>query len=136
MRSSVDVDFSGPFFKADIDKTLLENVRKMMEGIAEEGEPAAEEGLLTGATRRALVSGTGDRVADHVVGRTESLTGKEWMTAAVVSVNRAGLDQRQAISLMAAASSVERRTRAISRVTRQLRAARAVLRANLTEGLE
>ncbi len=136
MRSTVNVDLSGPFFQHDPSKTFFQNVRKMMEGIAEEGAKAATEGLLTGSDSRAPVYATGDRVGDHVVGRVHSVTGKDWVAAAVVGVSNEGMDAVTSRSLMAAASYVERRTAAIRRTTRQLNAARAVLRANLTAGLE
>lgn len=136
MRSTADVTFSGPFFQRDPAATFWQNLDKMMEGIADEGERAAREGLLTGAGSRALVRETGDRVADHVVGRVSAVSGKDWVAAAVVGVNTQGLDATASRSLMAAASYVERRTAAIRRVTRQLNASRAVLRANLTQGLE
>lgn len=130
------IDFSGPFFQVDVEKTLFDNVQKMMLGIAEEGSTAARAGFEEGASSRALVRMTDDRVADHVVGRIHSRAGKEWHTAAVVQVYNQGLTAQEGISLMAAAAYVERRTHAIRNVTRQLRSARAALTANLTAGLE
>jgi hypothetical protein len=135
-KATVTADFTGPFFQKDPEKTILQNVSKMMKGVAEEGAAAAREGLLTGSGGRAPVGLLGDRVADHVIGRTESRAGRLWTAAAVVQVLNEGFSAKEGTSLMAAASIVESRTKAISRVTRQLRAARAVLRANLTEGLE
>jgi hypothetical protein len=135
-RSAVSVDIHGPFFRADVEKTLFENIEKMMRGLAEEGAKAARFGLMTGSGSRALVTGTGGRVADRVIGRTRSLSGKRWYAAAVVQVDRSGLSGSDATSLMAAASYVESRTKAISRVSRSIRSSRAVLRANLSEGLE
>lgn len=131
------IDFSGPFFTKDPEKTILANVAKMMQGIADEGAANARERLVAGAGGRALVRELNDRVADHVVGRVSARSGKRWTAAAVVQVFNEGMSVGQGRSLMAAASIVEGRTRAIANVTRQLRsAARSVLRANLTEGLE
>lgn len=135
-RSTADVDLSGPFFTADPGMTLLENIQKMMQGIADEGAKAAREGLLTGSANRALVRMTDDRVADHVIGRTYAKSGKRWLSAAVVQVTNEGMDAATSRSLMAAGSFVERRTAAIRRVGRQISSSRAVLSANLSAGLE
>lgn len=132
----IQINFSGPFFQKDPEKTILENVEKMMQGIAEEGSEAARGGLMVGAAHRAPIRALGDRVADHVIGRVSSLTGRKWQTAAVVQVLNRGFSGAEARSLMAAASSVEGETRAFRSVARQLRSARAVLRANLTQGIE
>jgi hypothetical protein len=91
---------------------------------------------MMGAARRAPIRALGDRVADHVIGRVASLSGRKWQTAAVVQVLNQGFSGAEGRSLMAAASTVEGETRAIRNVTRQLRSARAVLRANLTQGIE
>lgn len=133
------IDFTGPFFTKDPEKTILENVEKMMHAFADEGATAARQGLMSGAGERAPVRALGGRVADHVVGRVQSRVGVRWQTAAVVQVfagRGSGLSKEEGVSLMAAAAHVERKTRAIRSVTRQLRAARSVLRANLTAGLE
>jgi len=131
-RSTVSVTLSGPFFTKDPEKTILQNLHTMMEGIAHEGAEAAREGLRTGSGQRAMIRELGDRVADHVIGRTVSLTGKRWAGAAVIQVLNQGYSERQGQSLMAAASYVEGRTAAIRRVTRQISAAKA----DLTKGLE
>ena len=128
------VDFEGDFFKVDPGETMLKNLQKMMEGIAAEGAAAAKANLEAGAGGRALVRATGDRVADHVIGRTRSLVGKQWVSAAVVQVSNQGMDATTSRSLMAAASRVEGKTRSLRRVATQLRSARAMLAANLTEG--
>lgn len=130
------IDFKGPFFKADVNKTMLQNVHKMMTAFAAEGAGYARERLMSGSGSRAMVRELGDRVADHVVGRVMSRSGKQWTAAAVVQVYNEGLSASESVSLMAAASYVERRTHAIGSVTRQLRSARAVLQADLTKGLE
>lgn len=136
VRSTANVDFSGPFFQKDVTKTIFQNIERMMQGLAEEGATAARAGLRTGSGGRALVRELGDRVADHVIGRTTSRVGNRWVSAAVVQVYNEGLSAAESRSLMAAASYVEKRTRAISRVTRQLRSSREALRANLTAGIE
>ena len=129
-------DMSGPFFRVDPGKTMLENVHTMMTGIAAEGAKMAGQNLMIGSGRRALVRSTDDRVADHVIGRTHSISGAEWLTAAVVQVSKEGLSREQATSLMAAGSYVEGRTHGVRKATTQIRRARAVLNANLTKGME
>ena len=131
-RATNTVVLSGPFFTKDPEQTILQNLHKMMEGIAQEGASAAREGLMTGSGGRAMIRELGDRVADHVIGRTVSLVGKRWAGAAVVQVLNRGYSETQGRSLMAAASYVESRTAAIRRVTRQISAAKA----DLTAGLE
>lgn len=131
MRSTVSIQMDGPFFKADPEKTILENVQKFMQGIADEGAKAARAGLLTGSDRRAPIRLLDDRVADHVIGRTVSLTGKKWRTAAVVQVLNRGYSGAEGTSLMAAASYVEGKTAAIRRVSRGINANKA----DFTKGL-
>lgn len=132
MRSSVNVDMTGPFFRADPEKTVMENIQKFMQGLADEGAKAARAGLSTGSSRRAMIRELGDRVADHVIGRTSALSGKRWMAAAVVQVSQEGFGAVESRSLMAAASSVERRTAAIRRVARSINANKA----DFTKGLD
>jgi len=132
MRSTASVDFSGPFFRKDPEKTIMENMHTFMQGIADEGAKAAREGLMTGSGGRAMIRELGDRVADHVIGRTSALSGKRWAAAAVIQVLNEGYDDRAGTSLMAAASYVEGRTAAIRRVTRNINANKA----DLTKGLE
>lgn len=134
--TTVSVDFSGPFFQKAPGKSFLQNVHKMMEAFAKEGADAAKSMLRQGEGSRELIREVGDRVSDHVIGRVASRSGKQWAAAAVVQVYNQGLSAGESRSLMAAASRVERQTGAIRNVTRQLRAAKAVLRANLTAGIE
>ena len=135
-RSTATVSLSGPFFSKDVEKTMMENIHKMMEGIAAEGATAARVNLAAGSASRALVRMTGDRVADHVIGRTVSRAGKQWYTAAVVQVDNKGLDAAGSRSLMAAASRIEGKTHSVRKVATSLRSSRAVLSANLTAGME
>ena len=135
MAVKVQVDLSGPFFQRDPAATFGENVRRMLDGIAQEGERAIQAALGAG-TGRAPISLIGDRVAQHVVGRTRSLSGKRWAMTAVVSVNNSGWSPRQGVALMAAASTLERRFHPFRKTASQLRSARAVLAANLTRGIE
>ncbi len=136
MAKGASVDISGPFFQVDVTKTLYQNIQKMMQGIAEEGAVAARANLSAGSGNRALVRMTQDRVADHVIGRVFSRTGKQWFTAAVVQVDNRDLDAAGSRSLMAAASRIEGKNHSIRKVATSLRSSRKVLQANLTAGME
>lgn len=136
MTASAQVDLTGPFFTVDPGETMLHNLQRMMEGIASEGATAAKANLSAGSGSRALVRVTHDRVADHVIGRTTSLSGRQWVSAAVVQVSNHGMDATASRSLMAAASYLEGTGHGIRRVATQVRRARAVLSANLSAGME
>lgn len=134
--ASASTNFSGPFFTRDPEKTITENVHKMMLAIAEEGATAARTSMRQGEGQRDLVRELGVRASDYVVGRVKSRAGTPWLRAAVVQVLNEGLSAGEGRSLMAAASAVEGETHTFRNIARQLRSARAVLRANLTEGIE
>ncbi len=136
MTVETHVEFKGGFFRRDPGETMLRNVRKMMAGVAKEGEEIVRGRLRMGQSGRAPIALLGGRVAEHVHGRVDSLAGKPWLATAVISVNNAGYSAEQGKSLMAAASTVEGRTHAFRQTYLELRRARAVLAANLTEGLE
>lgn len=140
---SVQVELSGPFFKHDPAETILQNVGHMMEGLAEEGERSARAALASGDGSRAPISRIGGHISDHIVGRVISFdpAGKRWRAAAVVSVpnprwNHSNYDAKESKALMAAASVIEGRTRVFRNLARSIRSSRAVLRANLTAGIE
>ena len=128
---AVTLDLTGPFFERDPGKTVKGNIRKMMEGLAAEGERAVRAQIAS----HTYPYGTG-WTHDHAIGRVQSLTGKPWYLTAVISANTSGMDKKDAIRTKAAASSVERRYHPFRRVATAMRRSSAVLGANLTEGLE
>lgn len=132
------VEFSGPFFTRDPGATLRGNIVRMMQGIAEEGEAAVQKALGQGEGGRLPISHgvQPSRVSGHAIGRVRSLSGKPWAATAVISINNSGFSAGEGISLMAAAAKVEAETHAFRRTATALRSARAMLRANLTEGIE
>jgi len=138
LAPKLKVNLSGPFFQRDVNATLRQNIRRMLEGIVTEGASEIAEALQAGeAGREPLGAGlTPDRASDYVVGRVKSLTGNPWALYGVVSINNHGLSPEQGIALMAGASEVERETHAFRRIASALRGAKAAIRANLTEGLE
>lgn len=130
------IDLSGPFFKADPERTWRGNVRKFMAEVAELGEADVKAQLRQGEPRRRPMRGiTPSRLSGHVVGRTRSLGGKPWNVTAVVSINNSGLTQKQGITLMAAGSVVEGRSKVFKRTTSRLRRARKLNGAELMKGL-
>lgn len=137
------VAYSGPFFAGDPAQTFRRNARTLMDSIASSGQSVARE-LATGAE--------GSAVRDRIVGRTHSLTGKRWQVTAVVSLNLAGLDRRQAARLMAITAGrqrgvtatgrrvgttvgLEARTHAFRRATDRVSTLRADAAAVLLEGI-
>lgn len=126
---------TGPFFEKDPRKTFRQNVRTMMDAVAREGEDDVVAQMKAGDESRAPIAVGGGRVSGHVVGRTHSLSGRRWAVTAVVSVNAAGHSKVVAQSQMAAASRVEKVTRAFRRTTGRLRKARAINVAELLKGL-
>lgn len=137
MRVKTTVELTGPFFQRDPKKTFRHNVRRMLQGLADESQKSIRGAFDAGASSRLPIARIpGDRVADHVIGRVRALGGRPWALTAVVSVNNRGWSPQQGISLMAAASRVEHVVHAFRDVASQIRSSRAVLGANLTEGLE
>lgn len=126
------VELSGPFFTRDPRQTVRQNIRRMMDALASEMEAGVKSGMDAASGGIPLWTGW---TRDHVVGRTQSLSGRRWGLTAVVSANTAGMDRPGAIRTKAAAASIERRFHPFRRTTARARRARAVLAANLTEGL-
>jgi hypothetical protein len=133
----VGIDFSGPFFQAaNPGETMLQNMRMMFLGVAVEGQRALRTDMLINSNKRQLVSVTKDRVADHVIGRVQSLAGTRWVSAAVVQVSTQGLDAKQAMAVEAAGSVVEGRIHGVRKIKSSIRDYNAVTSANLTKGLD
>lgn len=135
VRTSSRITATGPFFERDPRLTFRQNVRVMMDRLAEEGAEDVRRQLVAGqGSRRPLGMNLG-RVSWHVVGRTSSLVGRRWALNAVVSVQNEGFTKVQAVKLMAAASYLEGTTHAFRRTTGRLRRAKAVNAAELLKGL-
>lgn len=110
----------GPFFQGDPGRRFRENARISMRQVARDGARRAIALLRAGQGRRRPLS-FGGRVADHVIGRTASLSGNAWKVTAVVSVNAAGLSGRERVALYGAAARVERETHAFREATESIR---------------
>lgn len=136
-RNATTIKLDGPFFQRDPAKTFRQNIRVLMKAVAEEGEADVRAQLRAGQDHRRPISRgvSPDRVADHVVGRVTSLSGRLWAVTAVVSVNNRGLTKVQGIALMAAASTLEGRTHAFRRTTGRIRRSRKVNTEELLKGI-
>jgi hypothetical protein len=125
VRTKVEIDLSGPFFKRDVKKTVKGNIRRMHQGLADEGERTVKSlyPVLTGAGQAG------------VVGRVQSLRGRSWMANTVISQTHVypwpGAGSRQYRG-----GKTEARHRMFRRATTALRRSRKILAANLVEGLE
>ncbi len=129
------VDLSGPFFHGNPGDKLGKRIRQMHEGLAQEGQRLVRQGLGVAQSRRYPIGVGGGRVSEHVIGRVESLAGKEWRASAVISVNNHGLSAARGISVMAAASSLEGRIHPFRKTALALGRSRAVLTADLTKDI-
>jgi len=117
-------------------KTFRQNIRAFMDEVAAQGEADVKAQLAVSAANRAPIRALpAQRVADHVRGRTSNLSGKRWVVTAVVSVNNSGFSKREGISLMAAASEVERQTGAFRRTSSRLRKVARRAEAVLLKGI-
>jgi hypothetical protein len=129
----VSVELNGNFFRRDPRKTVKGNIRKMMEAMAPEAERLVKTQIEARAGSMPYYTG---RTTDNIVGRAQSVSGKSWAATMVVSANTSGMSRGDAIRIKASASGIERRWHPFKRVASALRRSRAVLAANLTEGLE
>lgn len=127
------VDFEGNFFRRDPGKTFRANVRDMLDDLAEWMEAEVESQVRGHAS--AMPAWTGWS-ADHVLGRTTSVSGRRWGTWARVSSFTGGLERTDAIRTKAAAATIERRWHPFRQVKSAIYRARPLITANLTEGLE
>lgn len=135
-KITTTIDRSGPFFQRDPTRTFRQNVRVLMDKVAEAGEADVKAQLRQGEGGRKKLRGiTPPRVSGHVVGRTRNLRGKRWAVTAVVSVNNSGLSKRQGVSLMAASAMLEGRLHAFRRTTNRVRRARSVNVDELLKGI-
>lgn len=131
--SKVEVDLTGPFFTADVAKTLRENMRQALEGLAEEGERLVKSQfpVYTGRGRAG------------VVGRVKSLDGRPWFLTAVVSQQYVYPWGKHGLRGFAGRSQAEYRggkleaqRKMFRRTATAMRRSVKILRANLTKGLE
>ena len=132
----VTIKYEGPFFHHDPRKTFRQNVREMLKGWVQAGQQEMAVRYNEGSSGRAPIKRLApERVAGHVVGRVTSLGGHAWQMTGIVSVNNAGLSPAEGVSLMAAASQVERQTKGAQRTFRNMRRARAANMDELLKGL-
>jgi hypothetical protein len=136
MSEIMSVELEGPLF-ADPGKKMLANITEQAAQLRDAGAAQARRGYEAGSGGRAPISRLGDRVADHVVGRTvarPSEGGRRWAAHGVIQVYNEGLSVQQGRSLMAAASILEGRTNTMRTIARQI--GQKLREIDLTKGLE
>jgi hypothetical protein len=124
-RPKLQVDLTGPLFTRDVKKTVRQNIRRMLQGLVEEGERLAQSiwPVLTGAGR------------DNTEGRVRSLTGKPWFLTGVVSARHVYPWPNGGAKQYRGGKS-EQRVGMFRRTATAMRRSRTVISANLVEGLE
>lgn len=130
-RWKTTVRQDGPFFRGDPAKTFRHNLHDMMEDIAARGRDDVIGAMVATESERAPIRALGDRVADHVVGELRKRPAGPPYTA-VVFVRNSGFTQREARSLMAAASQVEGSIHAFRRTFGRIK---GVIKADPFKGL-
>jgi hypothetical protein len=95
-RTSAAITYDGPFFSPDREKTYRQNIRLLMDRVAEVGEADVRARLAV--ARRGNDSGS---AIAYVRGRTSSLTGRRWAVSAVISADTSSLDRAGAIAVQA-----------------------------------
>lgn len=126
------VELTGNFFVRDPGRTLRGNVRRMVESLAVELEKDVADEVASHAGSMPFYTGW---THDHIRGRAESVSGKQWGAWAVVSAFTADLGAEQAIRTKAAAATIERRWHPWRKVKQAVYRARTVISADLTEGM-
>lgn len=132
-RTTITKD--GPFFHGDPAKTWRHNAHDLMLAVAREGAADVIGQLRVGNAGRRPIRLLGDHVSDHVVGELRRApVGPNYR--AITFVRNRGFTQAEAISLMAAASSVESRIHAFRKSKGRMARARAINSAELLKGLQ
>jgi len=127
------VELSGNFFRRDPGKTFRANVRDMLDDLAGWMEEEVQAQIAGHAGSMPHYTG---HSRNQIVGRTESVSGRRWGTWAVVSASTAGMSKNDAIRTKAAAAGIEKRWHPFRNVKSGVYRSRAIIRANLTKGLE
>lgn len=155
--SQARIELTGPFFTSDPTKSVGLNIRRMLQGLAAEGERVAKANIDS------------RKMAPGIVGRVGSIKGAPWWLTAVVSAqyiypwkSRGGrsfgiqqsgtykrgkqkgqtweLSDATVMERMSLAvyrgGKQEARTHAFRQATQQMKASRHILAANLTAGIE
>jgi hypothetical protein len=123
----------GPFFEKVPGQTLRQNVRDMLDRIADWMEDEVRSDIDSHAGSMPYSTGWS---RDHTIGYTTSKkTGKRWGTWAAVGAVTAGMDKKTAIRTKAAAASIERRWHPYRKVKGGLYRSKPLLTADLAKGL-
>ena len=139
---SLTIDLEGPFFRADVKKTVRQNIRDAMDEVAKAGEREVKARLTAGGRE-------GFHTIPFVRGRTVSVRppGRRWATHARISVMTDGMERAEAIRTLAIAAGrhnpfpygttkgAEGRTHAFARTKAMLRQLIVRAAGDLAKGL-
>lgn len=95
-RTSAAIEYDGPFFQGDPRKTFRQNIRMLMDRIAQVGEADVKARLERGRS-----GGDSGSAIRYVRGRTTSLAGRRWAVSAVISADTSRLNRAGAIAVQA-----------------------------------
>ncbi len=130
--SRASATFTGPLFSVYAEESVRKNIRRMLQAMADEGAATvvARSPEVTGAFKRGVAA------------RVRGIKGNPWALTAVISQthvypwrNKGARGYSGRAEAEYRGGKVEARYRMFRSVTRQLRAARAVVAANLADGL-
>lgn len=133
MPVSAKVELKGPFFTKDPGKTVRQNIKDFLDKLAEYGEGRVQKAI---ESKRGKMPYSKGHTRDRVIGRTRAELargGKRWAATAVVSANTDGMEKKEAIRTLAAASSIEGRFRPFKSTTYAM--AQKARTVDLTKGL-
>ena len=128
------VELRGDFFTKDPAKTVRGNIRDMLEALSDEMEHETRGQIADHASQMPYWTGHTLRQTKGYV--TSPKTGKRWQLWAAVGVVTTGMDKKDAIRTKAAAATIERRWHPFRRVKSGVYRSRAVISADLTEGID
>lgn len=132
-RFRTSIRKTGGWFEHDPADTFRGNVHTMMTRLAEEGAKDVI-GQLGNSGKRSLISATGDRVSDHVVGELRKVPAGPGFSAWVFVTTR-GLSKKEAISVQAAASFLEGTIHMFRKTAGRISRSREATAAEVIKGL-
>jgi hypothetical protein len=123
-KTALKVDLTGPLFTRDVRKTVGQNIRRMLDGLADEGDR-----IVTGATP--VLTGS----MAHGIRRTRVRMPKDGLYTVTIYASHV-YPWPNGGSKEYRGGKAERRYGMFRRAKNALNRSRAVLAANLVEGLE
>jgi hypothetical protein len=126
------ISMTGPFFEKDPGATLRQNMRTMVAAMADEGVADVRAQIVSHAGEMPKYTGW---TADHIIGRSESRTGKQWSLWAAVAMDTSGMDAKTAKRTQAAAATIANRWSPWRKTRNRLMRSRHINKAELLKGI-